>query len=47
MVVLNAMDRILMQCDREPDRGIGVTGQMHTLVVLDAEKAGAARHDVE
>lgn len=35
--MVNAMDRILMQCDRSRIRGIGVTGQMHTLVVLDAE----------
>jgi len=34
--MVNAMDRILMQCDRSRIRGIGVTGQMHTLVVLDA-----------
>ena len=35
--MVNAMDRILMQCDRSRIRGIGVTGQMHTLGVLDAE----------
>lgn len=31
----NGLERILKLCDREKIRGIGVTGQMHTLVVLD------------
>lgn len=35
--MLSAMERILKQCDRSRLRGIGVTGQMHTLVVLDEE----------
>lgn len=29
------MERILESCDRKKVRGIGVTGQMHTLIVLD------------
>ena len=30
-----AMEKILSGCDRTKLRGIGITGQMHTLVVLD------------
>lgn len=33
--MISAMERILNRCDRSRIRGIGVTGQMHTLVVLD------------
>ena len=44
--MVNAMDRILMQCDRSRIRGIGVTGQMHGGSGCRG-KAGAARHDVE
>lgn len=43
--MVNAIDRILMQCDRSRIRGIGVTGQMHTLVVLDGGKVCAARQE--
>lgn len=33
----NGMDRILENCDRKKVGGIGVTGQMHTLIVLDGK----------
>lgn len=33
--MLKAMERILEKCDRKRIKGIGVTGQMHTLVTLD------------
>lgn len=35
--MMNAMERIFEKCDRSLIRGIGVTGQMHTLAVLDGK----------
>lgn len=35
--MMSGMARILKHCDKSLLRGIGVTGQMHTLIVLDGE----------
>lgn len=35
--MMSGMGRILESCDKNLLRGIGVTGQMHTLIVLDGE----------
>ena len=35
--MMNGMERILKTCDRRLLKGIGVTGQMHTLIALDKD----------